>query len=100
MSKGRGNQVDSYKVLIRGRNNLQLAMRLLIPHLFTKKPQAELMLEYLSNRYSGDKVAYGVPYSDREIMIFDSIRAMNHRGKSSETLRHDILPDKRFKVGV
>ncbi len=88
--KASNSRLMAYKVLVRGRNNLQIAMKLLIPHLFTKKPQAELMLEYLANRYSGDKVFYGVPYSDREVSIFDSIRAMNKRGRSSETLRQDI----------
>lgn len=78
-----GNRKPYSCVRTDGMKRVKKLLELLAPFLFTKKEQAELLLEFISIRQSQPVRS---PHGDREIKIYQRIKELNHRG-SSETTR-------------
>jgi len=78
-----------YKVSLRGIKRLSKSLPVLAAYGVAKKKQADLLLEYVSNRMT---VAKGTPVSDRDIEIAIALRDLNN---SRDKITKDI--PKRLK---
>jgi hypothetical protein len=77
-------------VVVRGLRRTKPLLEFLIPHLFTKRQQAESVLEFIKERLSKSQKA---PYGDKEIGIIQLLHDLNRRG-SSETTRATLDTEK------
>lgn len=86
------NHQDVYKIIIGRQSQLKLFLETIIPYLLVKKPQAELVLRYVTKRVNkgasrGDSKKF--PYDEEERLIakqvFDLNRASNHRLRKQES---------------
>ena len=78
--EGRKNRFD---INIHGFDRVEAALLVMLPYLRSKKPQAELLLEFIkSRRSSGSKSVY----SDREWQITTEVRRMNGRQPNRKAL--------------
>lgn len=78
---------EDWVIIIRGIRRTKPFLEAILPYLFTKKEQAEAVLEFINHRLSLSPKA---PYSAKETGIIELLHRLNHRG-SSETPRvtHD-----------
>lgn len=74
---------DTFCVDVRGMKRMQRFLPMITPYLFTKREQAETLLEFVNLRMGGWP---GKPYGDAEHVIFLRLKDLNRRG-SSETIR-------------
>lgn len=74
-------------IVIRGIRRTKIFLEAVAPLLFTKKEQADAVLEFINHRLSLSPKA---PYGEKEKELIERLHALNHRG-SSETTRvpHD-----------
>lgn len=71
-----------------GLGRVEKWLPLLLPYLFTKRRQAELLAEFITSRKAWE---YGKGLTDRELEIFEILKLLNGRGESSETVRRTAL---------
>lgn len=81
---------QDWTVVVSGLRRTKSLFELLIPHLFTKKRQAEAVLEFITERLSKSPKA---PYGDKEMRLIALLSELNKRG-SSETTRTTLDTEK------
>jgi len=89
IKKPRKNGKIGYKISLRGIKRLHKSLPIIAKHEISKKKQAELLLEYVSNRMTVNK---GTPVSNRDIDIAIALRELN---ASKDKITRDI--PKRLK---
>lgn len=89
---GRKGYKAGWQLLLAGIDNTKAFLNMIRPYLVGKARQADLVLEFLSNRRSGHHVGRK---SARDLMIYDMLRDLNARGtsKSVETVRSEHLAE-------
>lgn len=79
----RNSKWKPYKVVvIRGLRRVKPFLELLLPYLYTKREQAQLVLDFANYRLS---LPAKTPYGDKEKDMIAKIRNLNHRGPSETT---------------
>lgn len=73
---------QDYQVVVRGLKRLKPMLDLIIPHLFTKKPQAEAVLDFINYRLSLPPKS---PYGEKEFRLITLLHELNRRGPSETT---------------
>lgn len=73
---------QDWTIVIRGLRRVKPLLEFILPHLFTKKMQAEQVLDFINHRLSLSPLA---SYGDKEKMIIAKLHELNHRGSSETT---------------
>lgn len=84
------NWKQDWVIVVRGLRRTKPFLEMLLPHLFTKREQAEAVLEFINYRLS---VSPKQPYGEKEKSIIQKLHELNHRG-SSETKRAPLDTEK------
>jgi hypothetical protein len=73
---------QDYQIAIRGLRRVKPLLDMITPYLFTKKAQAEAVLEFINYRLSLSPKA---PYGEKELRLIALLHELNHRGPSETT---------------
>ena len=85
-SKRNPNWKKSTRIIIEGLKRLRSFLPIISPYLINKKPQADLLMEYIESRLTGPHKG---PVTEKEEDIILQVRKLNHRGllNRPETIR-------------
>ena len=73
---------QDWQVVVRGLRRIKPMLDLITPYLFTKKAQAEAVLDFVNYRLSLSPKA---PYGEKELRLIALLHELNHRGPSETT---------------
>jgi len=73
---------QDWNVIIRGLKRVKPLLDIIIPHLFTKREQAQAILDFTNYRLS---LPSHTPYGGKEKSIIARLHQLNHRGPSETT---------------
>lgn len=73
---------QDWAVVIRGFKRVKPFLEIITPHLYTKREQAEKVLQFINLRLSKPNHA---PYGAEELEIIQAVSRLNHRGPSETT---------------
>jgi hypothetical protein len=80
-----------FQVELQNQSKCRKLLTAIYPYLLYKKPQADLVLEFIESRISrGARRGSRVPFNKRELQIVYSARVLNHKGVS-QTEDHDLV---------